>query len=85
MKKVCVQGMGFVGAAMATSIAMVRKENKPIYEVFGIDLSDDIGKERIKKLNEGNFPFNTSDESLKAAVQLNFHENTGYRGSRIYW
>ena len=83
MKKVCVQGMGFVGAAMATSIAMVRKENKPIYEVFGIDLSDDIGKERIKKLNEGNFPFNTSDESLKAAVQLNFHEKNFHATSDI--
>ena len=56
MKKVCVQGLGFVGAAMATSIAMARKDNQPIYDVFGIDLSSKIGKERIKKLNEGEAP-----------------------------
>ena len=74
MKKVCVQGLGFVGAAMATSIAMARKDNQPIYNVFGIDLLSTIGKERIKKLNEGEFPFKTPDKSLHSAVKLNFRE-----------
>ena len=74
MKKVCVQGLGFVGAAMATSIAMARKDNQPIYNVFGIDLLSKTGKERIKKLNDGEFPFKTPDKSLHSAVKLNFKE-----------
>ena len=57
MKKVCVQGLGFVGAAMATAIAMARKDGQPIYNVFGIDLPTNVGKERIEKLNAGKFPW----------------------------
>ena len=69
MKKVCVQGMGFVGAAMATSIAMARDKDGPLYDVVGIDLPNDLGIKRIEKLNKGLFPFNTPDRSLHKAVK----------------
>ena len=47
IKTVCVQGLGFVGFAMAVAIAAVKKGGKPLYNVYGIDLPNDSGKERI--------------------------------------
>jgi len=39
-KKVCVQGLGFVGAAMAVAVASARSEqNQPLYDVVGVDLA----------------------------------------------
>ena len=44
-KCVCVQGLGYVGAAMATAVALAsdEKENS-IYDVVGIDLPDKPGR-----------------------------------------
>ena len=50
MNKVCVVGLGFVGSAMATAIAIAGKKNKPIYEVVGIDLENDQGIKRINSI-----------------------------------
>lgn len=65
-KQVCIQGLGFVGAAMAVACAQagIRAGGKPFYEVIGIDLDSPLGRERILKLNKGVFPFGTSDEDL---------------------
>ena len=40
-KKVCIQGLGFVGFAMAVAVANARdpKTRVPLYEVIGIDLA----------------------------------------------
>ncbi|SVC34155.1 uncharacterized protein METZ01_LOCUS287009, partial [marine metagenome] len=64
MNKVCVVGLGFVGSAMATAIAIAGKKNKPIYEVVGIDLENDQGIKRINSINKGIFPFSTEDKNL---------------------
>ena len=49
MKTVCVQGLGFVGAAMATAIALaVDDKGYPIYNVIGVDLPNKNGKKIIK-------------------------------------
>ena len=64
MKKVCVIGLGFVGAAMAIAIAIAGKKNKPIYEVIGVDLENDQGTQRINSINKGIFPFSTEDKNL---------------------
>ena len=38
LQLVCVQGLGFVGAAMATAIASARtKDDEPRYQVVGVD------------------------------------------------
>ena len=43
-KTVCVQGLGFVGFAMSLAVASAKKNNKPLYNVIGIDLENEIGK-----------------------------------------
>jgi len=64
VKKVCVIGLGFVGSAMATAIAIATKDNKPLYKVFGVDLDNDRGRQRVESINEGIFPFSTDDDNL---------------------
>ena len=42
MKKVCIQGLGYVGAAMATAVVSARdSKGQPIYDVIGVDLSNE--------------------------------------------
>ena len=67
---VCIQGLGFVGSAMATAVAASKNEkNEPRYYVVGIDLPTKEGKRRIEKINHGEFPFETSDEKLKEIIK----------------
>jgi nucleotide sugar dehydrogenase len=69
-KIVCVQGLGFVGAANAIAIAAARDaEGKPLYSVIGVDLPTEIGRERAMALNQGAFPFATTDAALVGAAQ----------------
>lgn len=77
-KKVAVQGLGFVGLAMATVLAN-SKNNKgeSLFEVTGIDVPnrDDF----YQKINKGILPFKTEDKTfeieLKRAITdyKNFH------------
>jgi UDP-N-acetyl-D-glucosamine dehydrogenase len=70
-KIVCVQGLGFVGAANAIAIAAARDAaGKPLYNVIGVDLPTDSGRERVAALNQGKFPFATTDAALVAAARL---------------
>lgn len=65
-KRVCIQGLGFVGAAMAVACAQAGKKRsgRPLYQVIGLDLDTPVGRERILKLNKGTFPFGTTDAEL---------------------
>ena len=66
---VAVQGLGFVGAAMAVAVASATDESgAPRYQVVGVDLADPAGRARIDALNAGEFPFETNDTSLLAAL-----------------
>lgn len=70
MNKVCVQGLGFVGAAMAVAVAAACDENgEPLFDVTGVDLPNDQGLERVDRLNGGDFPFSVSDERLMAEAR----------------
>ena len=63
MKKVCIQGLGFVGAAMSIAVSIATDENqKPLYDVIGVDLPNELGMQRINTINVGEFPFETSDK-----------------------
>ena len=54
MQKVCVQGLGFVGSAMATAVAIASdKYGELIYDVVGIDLPNKIGDSRVSSINKG--------------------------------
>jgi UDP-N-acetyl-D-glucosamine dehydrogenase len=67
---VCVQGLGFVGAAMAVSIAAAHdSRGKPVYNVIGVDLPNSTGRHAIAALNEGRFPSVTTDTKLMEATR----------------
>jgi UDP-N-acetyl-D-glucosamine dehydrogenase len=69
-KQVCIQGLGFVGAAMAVAVAMARgSSGDPIYSVTGVDLNTTEGQERIDAINSGKFPFLANDSKLESAVR----------------
>src|ERR1700682_5098182 len=69
-KVVCVQGLGFVGAANAIAIASARDTaGNPLYNVVGVDLPTESGRERAATLNQGAFPFPTTDAALVDAAQ----------------
>ena len=73
MKNIIVQGLGFVGSAMATAIASkLDEKKKPVFQVIGIDKSSDIGLERIDSINFGKFPFPTNDTKLKSELKKSF-------------
>ncbi|MHC6204013.1 nucleotide sugar dehydrogenase [Breznakiellaceae bacterium SP9] len=81
---VCVQGLGFVGAAMAIAVANASDDkNAPCFDVIGIDLPNDSGMARVKDLNQGRVPFETIDKKLTAALNKalmmgNFNAATDY-------
>src|SRR5258708_7230053 len=63
---VCVQGLGFAGAAMAIAVASARDaDDRPVYNVRGVDLPTEQGLARISALNRGAFPFATTDAKLE--------------------
>jgi UDP-N-acetyl-D-glucosamine dehydrogenase len=65
---VCIQGLGFVGAAMAIAVANAKdKKGEPIYNVIGIELPNEQGIEKTNAMNKGIFPFENVDEKLSRA------------------
>lgn len=71
MKNVFVQGLGFVGSAMATAIALAKDpRGNLLYKVTGVDLPNKSGQKRVDQLNQGKFPFESSDKSLVDAVSI---------------
>jgi UDP-N-acetyl-D-glucosamine dehydrogenase len=70
MRKVCVQGLGVVGAAMAVAVALARDDDgSPLYQVVGIDLPNSPGEAVIDAINSGRFPFETADVHLAEAAR----------------
>ncbi|MGQ0741691.1 MAG: nucleotide sugar dehydrogenase [Alphaproteobacteria bacterium] len=70
MRTVCVQGLGFVGVAMAAAVADARdKRGAPYFQVIGLDLPTELGRQRIDAVNAGRFPFGATDASLPAAMR----------------
>jgi nucleotide sugar dehydrogenase len=66
---VCIQGLGFVGAAMAAAVSRARDgKGQPLFNVLGVDLDTPQGRAAIDSLNAGRFPFATSDRQLGTAV-----------------
>lgn len=76
MKKIVIQGMGFVGLAMATVVANTTDEDgKILFEVVGVDLPSN--QKRIDLINEGRLPFKSEDKSFpeKLNKAVNEFEN----------
>lgn len=69
MQKVCVQGLGYVGAAMSAAVAEARDQSgRPVFDVVGVDLASSSGCARIDAINQGCFPFKTADSALTRAI-----------------
>ncbi len=75
-KKVCIQGLGFVGFAMAIAVAKAKDKttNLPLYDVVGVDLPTKDGKQKISAINKGTFPISCNDEELKKAYEDSLRE-----------
>ena len=66
---VVVQGLGFVGSAMATACAAATGEDgRAAFTVVGVDVPDELGRARIDSVNAGSFPFETSDQEIGLAI-----------------
>jgi len=66
---VCVQGLGFVGMAMALATASARRpDGAPAFDVVGVELDNDAGRSRVEAVNAGRLPITTSDAQMEAAM-----------------
>jgi nucleotide sugar dehydrogenase len=67
---VCVQGLGFVGSAMAAAVAVARDRSEiPHFNVAGVELDTPRGRGIVETIQAGELPFTTTDRSLQAAVR----------------
>lgn len=67
---VCIQGLGFVGTAMAAAVAKARNsEGDPWFNVIGIDLPNKDSLSKIDSINMGRLPFKCSDKKLESALK----------------
>lgn len=67
---VCVQGLGFAGAAMAVAVASARDANgNPAFSVVGVERNTAQGRDRAGALSEGRFPFNAPDAKIVEAAR----------------
>lgn len=65
---VCVQGLGFVGSAMAVAVAdRVDAHGVPHFNVVGVDLPTPAGQAKVEAINGGRLPVESADAELSAA------------------
>jgi len=81
-QNVCVQGLGFVGFAMAVAVAYAKDESgEPHFHVTGVELETPAGREKVHSINNGRLPIESSDTALTNAFdavykQTNFSATT---------
>ncbi len=68
---VCVQGLGFVGTAMAIATAAARDAHgAPCYEVIGVDLPTASGNSRVAAINAGELGLSSTDPDLHRYLRV---------------
>jgi UDP-N-acetyl-D-glucosamine dehydrogenase len=66
---VCVQGLGFVGTAMALATATAsRPDGSPAFDVIGVELDSPAGRERVEAVNAGRLPIRSTDPRMDEAM-----------------
>jgi UDP-N-acetyl-D-glucosamine dehydrogenase len=66
---VCVQGLGFVGSAMAAAVADARDTaGDPFFNVVGVELSTAEGLAKVEAINAGRLPVASTDAKLAQAL-----------------
>src|SRR5690349_12629236 len=66
---VCVQGLGFVGTAMALAIASARDGEHPAFDVIGVEMPTDRGSAIASSLNAGRLPIESVDPKMQQALE----------------
>jgi len=66
---VCIQGLGVIGSAMAMAVASSKKNHRSKFNVIGLEKENKFGQEIVRKLNNGKFPFQTSDKIITNKVK----------------
>jgi nucleotide sugar dehydrogenase len=66
---VCVQGLGFVGTAMALAIAAAEDNERPAFEVIGVEVPTDRGAAIVNSLNAGQLPIESADPKMQQALE----------------
>jgi UDP-N-acetyl-D-glucosamine dehydrogenase len=67
---VCIQGLGFVGAAMAAAVsAACAADGQPRFNVVGVELNTPTGRVRADRLDAGHFPFACPDPKISHAIE----------------
>ena len=64
MKKIVIQGIGYVGLAMLTFCAGAKKKNKFLYEVVGVERKSKKGKKIIKEIGSKKIPKIVDDKKF---------------------
>ncbi|MDP9293368.1 MAG: nucleotide sugar dehydrogenase [Actinomycetota bacterium] len=76
---VCVQGLGFVGSAMAIAVADACNTRRgPCFNVAGVDLPTPDGLAKVEAINAGRLPVTANDDKLKTALAA-----AGARGNLV--
>ena len=68
MKKIVIQGLGYVGLAMLTFCAGAKKNNKYLFKVVGVEKKSSKGSKIVKTINSNQIPIMVDDKSF-----LNFY------------
>ncbi len=67
---VCVQGLGFVGSAVAVAVADARTSTgSPAFNVVGVDMPNALGRTRVDAINAGRLALKTADFKLLEALR----------------
>ena len=69
MKKIVIQGLGYVGLAMLAFCAGAKKNNKYLFKVVGVEKKSFKGIKIVKKINSNQIPIIVDDKNF-----LNFYK-----------
>ena len=75
MIKVAVQGLGFVGSAVAIALSSVKKDGATHFQVFGVEKDDPEGKKMVRLLNAGQSCFSNADENFIRYLNQGLHSS----------
>jgi len=64
MKKIVIQGLGYVGLAMMSFCAGAKKNNKYLYDVIGVEKKTTKGLKILEKINSHQVPEIVDDKSF---------------------
>ena len=68
--KICIQGLGYVGATTAVLLASKFVNRKPLPQIIGLEKKTECGLNRVKKLEQYKFPFSSNDKNIFKSLNM---------------